>query len=82
MPVVRVEMWPGRTPAQKAALVAALTEAMVKIAGADRQSVTVILYEVSPHDWGEGGRLCARLGEGGEGDRSGAVQKDPDRQPG
>ena len=34
MPVVTVQMWPGRTPPQKRALVRAITDAMVQHAGA------------------------------------------------
>ena len=39
MPVVTVQMWTGRTPAQKKALVRAITDAMVQHAGASQVSM-------------------------------------------
>jgi 4-oxalocrotonate tautomerase len=50
-------MWEGRTHEQKAALVAAITEAMVRHAGASPDHLHVIIHEVPKHNWGRAGRL-------------------------
>ena len=57
MPVVTVQMWPGRTPAQKRALVRAITEAMVQHAGAKPDHLHVIIQEVPKEDWALAGVL-------------------------
>lgn len=57
MPVVTVQMWPGRTPAQKRALVRAITEAMVQHAGAKPDHLHVIIQEVPKGDWALAGVL-------------------------
>ncbi len=57
MPVVTVEMWEGRTLEQKRALVRAITEAMVRHAGAQPDHLHVIIHEVPRQDWGRAGVL-------------------------
>ncbi len=57
MPVVTVEMWEGRSRRQKRALVAAITEAMVRHAGAKPDHLHVIIHEVPKQNWGRAGRL-------------------------
>jgi len=51
MPVVTVQMWPGRTPVQKRALCKAITEAMVRHADAKPTNLHVIIQEVPKEDW-------------------------------
>lgn len=57
MPVVIVEMYPGRTLEQKRALVRAITDAMVEHAGARPDGLHVIIHEVPKEDWARGGLL-------------------------
>jgi 4-oxalocrotonate tautomerase len=57
MPVVTVQMWTGRTPAQKKALVQAITAAMVEHAGAKPATLHVILQEVPKENWALAGVL-------------------------
>jgi 4-oxalocrotonate tautomerase len=57
MPVVTVQMWRGRTPAQKTALVRAITDAMVAHAGAKPDNLHVILQEVPKENWALAGVL-------------------------
>jgi len=57
MPVVTVQMWPGRTLAQKRALVRAITEAMVQHARAKPDHLHVIIQEVPKEDWALAGVL-------------------------
>jgi 4-oxalocrotonate tautomerase len=50
-------MWTGRTPAQKKALVNAITDAMVQHAGAKPDNLHVILQEVPKENWALAGVL-------------------------
>ena len=57
MPVVTVEMWPGRTVEQKRRLVEAITQAMVEHAGAKPTNLHVIIHDVALENWGHAGVL-------------------------
>jgi 4-oxalocrotonate tautomerase len=57
MPTIRVEMFEGRTPDQKKALVKALTQACVEALGSKPESVDVLLYDIRKSDWASGGEL-------------------------
>ena len=59
MPVIRVEMFTGRTEEQKRELVKALTDAFVKTAGGSPESVFIVLSDVDKGNWGAGGELCS-----------------------
>jgi 4-oxalocrotonate tautomerase len=59
MPIVRVELWPGRTQAQKAELARVLTEAVVTIAHTTPESVIVIFEDVPKENWAVGGVLAS-----------------------
>jgi len=59
MPIIRVEMFAGRTEEQKRALVKELTDGFVRTAGGDPEHVHVVLTDVAMSDWGFGGALCS-----------------------
>lgn len=59
MPIVRIEMWPGRTKAQKAELARVITDAMVTIAHTTPEAVIVVFEEVPKENWAQGGRLAS-----------------------
>ena len=59
MPIVHIEMWPGRTQDQKAELARVLTEAMVTIAHTQPEEVIVVFQEVAKEDWAKAGRLAS-----------------------
>ena len=59
MPIVRVEMYPGRTHEQKAELAKAITEAVVNIAKTTPEATTVIFQDVPKEDWAEAGVLAS-----------------------
>ena len=59
MPLIQVQMFAGRTPQQKRDLVRALTDAFVETAGSTPESIDVILTDVEPSDWAQGGMLFA-----------------------
>jgi 4-oxalocrotonate tautomerase len=51
MPIVRVLMYPGRTQQQKDDLAKAITDAMEKIAKAQRDKTIVIIQEVRKEEY-------------------------------
>ena len=59
MPIIRVEMFAGRTEQQKRVLVRKLTDAFVNAAGGTPESVNVVITDVDKSDWGSGGELCS-----------------------
>lgn len=61
MPIIRVEMWPGRTHAQKAELARVITEAVVTIAHTKPESTIVVFQEVAQEDWAVAGALASDL---------------------
>lgn len=59
MPLVRIEMWPGRTKEQKAELARAITEAVVRIAKAPAEQTWVVFQEIPKENWAIGGILAS-----------------------
>lgn len=59
MPIIRVELWQGRSLEQKRELVEALSRETARITGCQEESVYVIIDEVAKENWGAGGRLCS-----------------------
>ena len=63
MPTIRVEMFEGRTPEQKRALAAALTEACVRTLGTSPDSVDILLFDIARQHWATGGTLWSDKAE-------------------
>ncbi len=59
MPMIRVEMFPGRSLEQKRAFAKAVTESFVAICGSTPQGVQVIFTEIEKSDWATAGRLAS-----------------------
>lgn len=59
MPIVRVEMWKGRTEAQKRELARAITQAMVEIAQTTADATIIVFEDVERENWAEGGKLAS-----------------------
>jgi len=59
MPIVRVEMWSGRTHAQKQELARVITEAIVNIAHTTPEATIVIFQDIAKEDWAQGGLLAS-----------------------
>ncbi len=57
MPTLRVELFEGRTPQQKAALAKELTDACVRVLGGSAAGVDVLFFDIARHDWASGGSL-------------------------
>lgn len=58
MPVVRVDMWEGRTEKVKEKLIERITKAFIDI-GVNPESVTVIINDVPKMNWGSGGKQAS-----------------------
>lgn len=58
MPMIRVEMFKGRSREQKRALARALTEAFNSTCGGTPQSVQVVITDIDREDWATAGELA------------------------
>ena len=61
MPVVRVEMWVGRTHAQKQELARVITEAMVNIAHTTPEATIIIFGDIAKENWSQSGTLASDM---------------------
>ncbi len=59
MPIIRIEMFKGRTREQKRAIAKELTDAFVRVAGGTPESVTILIDDVAKEDWAVAGTLMA-----------------------
>jgi 4-oxalocrotonate tautomerase len=59
MPIVRVEMWSGRTVAQKAELARVITDAVVNIAHTTPEATIVVFEDISKENWAQSGVLAS-----------------------
>ena len=59
MPIVRVEMWSGRTVAQKQELSRVITDAMVNIAHTTPEATIIVFEDVSKENWAQSGVLAS-----------------------
>ncbi len=57
VPIIRIEMFPGRTLAQKRELVRLITDAVCNVAHTDPKNTHVIFEEHSVEDWAWDGKL-------------------------
>jgi len=59
MPIIRVEMWPGRTHAQKQELARVITETVVTIAHTTPEATIVVFEDIAKENWAQGGVLAS-----------------------
>jgi 4-oxalocrotonate tautomerase len=59
MPIIRVEMWTGRTHDQKVNLAKAITDVVVNLAGTTPEATIVIFEDVGKNNWAQGGILAS-----------------------
>jgi len=59
MPIVRVEMWTGRTEAQKKELARVITDAMVNIAHTTPEATIIVFEDVEKDNWAQAGKLSS-----------------------
>jgi 4-oxalocrotonate tautomerase len=60
MPIVHVELFPGRSETIKASLARRIVDAVAEVAGCSREGVHVIFDEVRKDDWALGPRLASQ----------------------
>ena len=60
MPIIRVEMFEGRTANQKQELVKQLTDSFINACGGNREAVDVIITDVAKSNWGKAGKLYSK----------------------
>lgn len=61
MPIIRVEMFKGRTTDQKRVLVKELSNAFVNTCGGTTKGLSVVITEFDKENWGASGELCSDL---------------------
>jgi 4-oxalocrotonate tautomerase len=59
MPLITVQMYEGRTVEQKRELVAAITEAVCRIAKTTPDATDVIIQDIPRHNWSRAGKLAS-----------------------
>ncbi|HHQ45545.1 MAG TPA: 4-oxalocrotonate tautomerase [Candidatus Altiarchaeales archaeon] len=60
MPVVRIDLWQGRSPEMKEELIVKVTDAVCESLEVQKEDVFVILNEVSKDNWGMHGKTAAK----------------------
>jgi len=61
MPIIRIEMWTGRTHAQKAELARVITEAMVTIAHTTPEATIIVFEDIAKDNWAAAGVLASNV---------------------
>ena len=59
MPIVRVEMWTGRTQAQKKELARVITDAMVNVAHTTAEATIIVFEDIPRENWAQAGKLAS-----------------------
>jgi 4-oxalocrotonate tautomerase len=59
MPIVHIELYPGRSDTMKEHLARRIVDAVAEVAGTSRDAIDVIFHEVSKDNWAGGPRLVS-----------------------
>ena len=59
MPLVRVEMWTGRSLSQKRELARAITDALVNIGQTTPEATIIVFQDVDKENWAQAGVLAS-----------------------
>ena len=59
MPIIRVEMFAGRSRETKRSLAKELTDSFVRVCGGKPEAVTILFEDVAKEDWSIAGELMA-----------------------
>jgi 4-oxalocrotonate tautomerase len=60
MPIVKVEMWKGRTTEQKEKIIQNITKVMCETTGCSKEHVWVVITDVDKENWGINGEQCSK----------------------
>ena len=55
MPVVKIDMWSGRSAEEKEKIIQKVTDAIVESCNCPKEAVTVVIDEIPKENWGSGG---------------------------
>lgn len=72
MPYVNIHLVGNATAEQKAELAEAITDAIVRILGKDRDRTSILIHEMPPENWAVAGRLKSASPGPGRGGAPGA----------
>lgn len=61
MPIVRIEMWPGRDEETKEKLIQNITKVVAETAHCPSEAVTVVIEDIPKENWGFGGKQASKL---------------------
>lgn len=56
MPIVRIDLWPGRDKATKEKLIQKITQVVVETVKCPAEAVTVVIEDIPKENWGMGGK--------------------------
>jgi 4-oxalocrotonate tautomerase len=59
MPIVKVQLLPGRSKEVKAKIAAGITDVLINVADGSREHSIVLFEEISENDWAIGGELVS-----------------------
>lgn len=59
MPILRLEMHPGRSPEQKSEFVREVTKLAVAILNCPPESVDILIQEIPRENWAKAGRMAS-----------------------
>lgn len=59
MPYVNLQITKGATRAQKAEIVKAFTDTLVRVLGKNPENTHIVIQEIEREDWGHAGELVA-----------------------
>ena len=59
MPYVNLQITKGATRAQKAEIVKAFTDTLVRVLGKNPENTHIVIQEIEREDWGHAGALVA-----------------------
>ena len=55
MPVVKIDMWSGRSEVQKEVIIKKVTDAIVESCDCPKEAVTVVITDIPKENWGSAG---------------------------
>jgi 4-oxalocrotonate tautomerase len=60
MPIVRIEMWPGRDEATKDKLIQSVTKSVCDSISCPAEAVTVVIQDIPKENWGMAGKQASK----------------------
>ena len=60
MPLVKIDMWPGRTTEQKEKIIKNVTSAMCDAVGCPKEAVWIVINDVPKENWGDSGEQMSK----------------------